>query len=88
MNLKRCSDEKLARMHKNNLKRRDIEMQDYNESSNNSDFDEPEDIVESTYQCPGCGDEWVVVTMEDGIELELNPDEECCTRCGTRGLQL
>lgn len=87
MNLKKCSDEKLARMHRNNLKRRDLEMQDYNESSNNSDFGEPED-EEVTYQCPDCGDEWQVVTVEDGVEMSIEPEEACCSRCGTKGYEL
>ena len=89
MNLKKCSDEKLARLYKNKIKRRDEEMQDYNESSENSDFEdgpECDDVV--LYQCQGCGDEWEICISEDGVERVIEASDETCRHCGARGVIL
>lgn len=89
MNLKKCSDEKLARFHKNNLKRRDIEMEDYVEFDGTDQVDEDGDCdLEVTYQCPGCEDEWQICVSEDGNEIEILPEDEICRHCGTKGMQL
>lgn len=63
-------------------------MEDYDEPEETEGLCEDMDIVEVTYQCPGCGDEWQVVTEENGEILDVAPEEENCRHCGTKGMQI
>ena len=85
MNLKKCSDEKLARIYKNQLRRRDLEMEEleYDEDNTDPELDELNDDFpeEYEYECSECGELFTIAADENGAVNE----SEVCPSCGRQG---